>query len=77
MNEREIERAFLDNDCKIAECTGLTYAPFKRIVEFGYKLALKDVRTEISAYIETQSGGVKKLLQFIDSELNDNKIVIE
>lgn len=77
MNEKEIERAFLDNDCRIAECTGLAYAPFKRIVEFGYNLALKDVRTEILAYIEMQSGGFKELLQFIDSELNGSKIVIE
>lgn len=32
----------------------------------GYEQALSDVKTEILAYIETQQGGFKELLQFIE-----------
>lgn len=32
----------------------------------GYQQALSDVKTEILAYIETQQGGFKELLQFIE-----------
>ena len=42
INENEIKKAFIDNSCHIAECTGLAYDAFKRIVEFGYNLAIKD-----------------------------------
>ena len=50
MNEKlreEIERSFVENDCRVAECTGLSYSTFERIAEHFYNFALADVRREI------------------------------
>ena len=41
MDEKDIQKAFDDNICQTAECTGLSYETFKRIVEYGYNLAMK------------------------------------
>jgi len=51
MNEKlreEIEQSFLENDCRVAECTGLSYSTFERIAEHFYKFALADVKDEIA-----------------------------
>lgn len=42
LDESKIERAFLDNYCKVADCTGLSYSTFKRIAEYFYKLGKDD-----------------------------------
>ena len=44
LDESIIERAFLDDHCKVATCTGLSYSTFKRIAEYFYKLGKDDRR---------------------------------
>ncbi len=43
-----IEKAFLDNVCGVAECTGLSFSTFKRIAEYFYNIGKEDGnRTDI------------------------------
>lgn len=42
----KIEEAFLDNRCRVAECTGLSYSTFKRIAEYFYDMGRQDLLKE-------------------------------
>ena len=48
LDESKIKQAFLEDHCKVATCTGLSYSTFKRIAEYFYKLGKEDGnRTDI------------------------------
>lgn len=48
LDEDIIKKAFIENHCGVAECTGLSYSTFKRIAEYFYNIGKEDGnRTDI------------------------------
>lgn len=58
MNEKlkkETKQAFLDNTCRIAECTGLSYSTFERIANHFYHVALGHIWEEIAEIVNNEN----------------------